>query len=81
MLEFIIALLLSLGINVGDKSSMPKLDAETMNIVQADSRYEELGGDQAFQSIMNQENLYPKSEDEIVVTVDPNPIEVLGLQN
>ncbi|TAH38803.1 MAG: hypothetical protein EYC69_14045 [Bacteroidetes bacterium] len=73
MLEFIIALLLSLGINVGDKSSLPLLDADTMNMVQSDSRYQELGGDQEFEALFKQTDSGSNGEDDIVPTIDPNP--------
>lgn len=68
MLEFIIALLLSLGIQFDDASSMSKLDSETMDKVHAESKYQELGGDKEFTNIFGS-----KGEADIVVTSDPNP--------
>ena len=70
MLEFIIALLLSLGFNVEGRSSLPKLDAATADLIRAEGRYEELGGNQEFQTFY-----IPASngEDSIVPTIDPNP--------
>ena len=81
MLEFIIALLLSLGINVRDKSSIPNLDNETINIVQSDPKYGALGGNEAFQTLLRNQDSNSKGEDDIVVTVDPNPIEKLDNKN
>jgi hypothetical protein len=68
MLEFIIALLLSLGIQFDDASSMSKLDSETMDKVHAESKYQELGGDKEYDRLFGS-----IGDDHIVVTTDPNP--------
>ena len=73
MLEFIIALLLSLGFQPEDPSSLPELDAKTMDIIRADGKYEELGGDKEYQSIFGSGDTGTNGEDNIVITIDPNP--------
>ncbi|HNQ61863.1 MAG TPA: hypothetical protein PKJ62_05700 [Bacteroidia bacterium] len=68
MLEFIIALLMSLGLYSGDMDAL-KLDAASIDIIKANAAYEEFGGDKEFDSLFKSET----SQDQIVIGIDPNP--------
>jgi len=70
MLEFIIALMMSLGLYSGDMENV-KLDAASIDIIKADAAYTEYGGDQAFDDLKKSSN----SQDQIVIGIDPNPNE------
>lgn len=73
MLELIIALLLSLGIHLDDKSNISNLSKDASDAIKSDSRFDELGGEAALNSFLKGNEIGSKSEDDIVVTVDPNP--------
>lgn len=73
MLEFIIALLLSLGFNIQNDTKLPEIDAATMEIIRADGMYNELGGDKEFDALFKSSSSNP--EDNIVIGVDPNPVQ------
>jgi len=68
MLEFIIALLMSLGLYSGDKENL-KLDASSRDIIKADGAYQEYVGDVAFEDFLKSSN----PQDQIVIGIDPNP--------
>ena len=73
MLELIIALLLSLGIHLDDKSSVSNLSQDASHAIQSDARFKELGGEAALNSLLNGNEIGSNGEDDIVITVDPNP--------
>lgn len=73
MLEFIIAILLSLGYNLEDKTIPQDLDADTLKMIQTDAEYEKLGGDLEFQTLYSSGEGSKDPEDNIVIGIDPNP--------
>jgi hypothetical protein len=75
MLEFIIALLLALGYNLEDKTTLPELSPETMDVIRADDMYEKLGGDKEFNAVFSTGNDEVKPQDDIVIGIDPDPAE------
>ena len=75
MLEFIIALLLSFGFQADEKVNLSDLDSATMDKIRADEKFEELGGDLEFNSLFKPDEGNSSPEDDIVITIDPNPAE------
>lgn len=75
MLEFIIALLLSIGYNVDGSLELQKLKPDVLEKIRSSEEFEKYGGEEEFNSLLNNSKEEDDSEEQVVVMPDVNPVE------
>ncbi len=73
MLEFIIALLLSIGYNLDSGLELQKLEPDVLEKIRSSEEFERYGGEEEFEKLSL--TGYEEPEEQIIPTTEVNPVE------
>lgn len=73
MLEFIIALLLSIGYNVDGSFELQKLKPDVLEKIRSSEEFEKCGGEEEFKKLSV--TGYEDPEEQVIPTTEVNPVE------